>query len=153
MKRGDWELTLESPVLSNKPSLLLTYSPNPAVLELDLEPHSRHFFSLILFASLLARGTFHFFLSLHFIIFLIAMRNAVHRASQGLLNVLDGIVDTPGRIVIMTTNLPEALDAALIRPGRIDKKIYLGYMRWGAVFGDCFHGPMLAHMTVFFLCL
>ena len=47
------------------------------------------------------------------------MRNAVHRASQGLLNVLDGIVDTPGRIVIMTTNHPEALDAALIRPGRI----------------------------------
>ena len=119
MIRGDWEPPLESPVLSNKPSLLLTYSPNPAVLELDLEPHSRHFFSLILFASLLARGTFHFFLSLHFIIFLIAMRNAVHRASQGLLNVLDGIVDTPGRIVIMTTNLPEALDAALIRPGRI----------------------------------
>lgn len=48
---------------------------------------------------------------------------------QGLLNVLDGVVDTPGRIVIMTTNHPETLDAALIRPGRIDKKIYLGYMR------------------------
>lgn len=52
---------------------------------------------------------------------------------QGLLNVLDGVVDTPGRIVIMTTNHPETLDAALIRPGRIDKKIYLGYMRWAAV--------------------
>ncbi|CAN0389181.1 unnamed protein product, partial [Ectocarpus sp. 13 AM-2016] len=48
---------------------------------------------------------------------------------QGLLNVLDGVVDTPGRIVIMTTNHPESLDAALIRPGRIDKKIYLGYMK------------------------
>lgn len=47
---------------------------------------------------------------------------------SGLLNVLDGIVDTPGRIVIMTTNHPEKLDKALIRPGRIDKPIYLGFM-------------------------
>lgn len=63
------------------------------------------------------------------------MRIAAHRASQGLLNVLDGVVDTPGRIVVMTTNYPEALDAALIRPGRIDKIIYLGHMRWGADWG------------------
>ena len=35
----------------------------------------------------------------------------------GLLNVLDGAVDTPGRIIIMTTNYPEVLDPALIRPG------------------------------------
>eukprot|EP00173_Palmaria_palmata_P005495 Plantae.Rhodophyta-Palmaria_palmata.ctg9894.p1 GENE.Plantae.Rhodophyta-Palmaria_palmata.ctg9894~~Plantae.Rhodophyta-Palmaria_palmata.ctg9894.p1 ORF type:complete len:184 (+),score=42.06 Plantae.Rhodophyta-Palmaria_palmata.ctg9894:48-554(+) len=47
----------------------------------------------------------------------------------GLLNVLDGVVDTPGRILIMTTNHPEMLDPALVRPGRIDKKIMLGYMR------------------------
>jgi chaperone BCS1 len=46
----------------------------------------------------------------------------------GILNVLDGVVDTPGRIVIMTTNHPEMLDPALIRPGRMDKKLYLGYM-------------------------
>ncbi|KAG1664746.1 hypothetical protein FOA52_004754 [Chlamydomonas sp. UWO 241] len=44
----------------------------------------------------------------------------------GLLNVLDGVVDTPNRIVIMTTNHPEKLDPALIRPGRINKKIYMG---------------------------
>jgi SpoVK/Ycf46/Vps4 family AAA+-type ATPase len=47
---------------------------------------------------------------------------------SGLLNVLDGVVDTPGRIVIMTTNHPEMLDPALIRPGRVDKKILLGHM-------------------------
>ena len=47
---------------------------------------------------------------------------------SGLLNVLDGVVDTPGRIVIMTSNHPEHLDPALIRPGRIDKKLLLGYM-------------------------
>lgn len=48
----------------------------------------------------------------------------------GLLNVLDGVVDTPGRIVVMTTNHPEQLDPALIRPGRINRKIYMGHIRW-----------------------
>jgi len=49
---------------------------------------------------------------------------------SGLLNVLDGVVDTPERIVVMTTNHPEILDPALIRPGRIDQKLLLGYMKW-----------------------
>ncbi len=35
-------------------------------------------------------------------------------------------MDTPGRIIIMTTNHPEKLDPALIRPGRINKKVYMG---------------------------
>ena len=48
---------------------------------------------------------------------------------SGLLNVLDGVVDCPNRILIMTTNHPEKLDPALIRPGRIDKIIYLGYLQ------------------------
>jgi hypothetical protein len=47
---------------------------------------------------------------------------------SGVLNVLDGVVDTPGRIVIMTTNHPEILDPALIRPCRVDKKLMLGFM-------------------------
>jgi chaperone BCS1 len=46
----------------------------------------------------------------------------------GLLNALDGVVETPGRIVIMTTNHPEMLDPALIRPGRMDKQLELGFM-------------------------
>jgi hypothetical protein len=46
----------------------------------------------------------------------------------GLLNILDGVVDTPGRIVIMTSNHPEKLDPALIRPGRINKKLYMGHL-------------------------
>ena len=37
-----------------------------------------------------------------------------------LLNLLDGILETPGRIIIMTSNYPKRLDKALIRPGRID---------------------------------
>jgi len=47
---------------------------------------------------------------------------------MGMLNVLDGVVDTPGRMIIMTSNHPEVLDPALIRPGRIDKKLELSYM-------------------------
>jgi ATP-dependent 26S proteasome regulatory subunit len=41
-----------------------------------------------------------------------------------LLNILDGIHETPGRIIIMTTNKPEVLDKALTRPGRIDHVIH-----------------------------
>ena len=37
-----------------------------------------------------------------------------------LLNLLDGVLEAPGRIVVMTTNFIEKLDSALIRPGRID---------------------------------
>ncbi|KAH7470474.1 hypothetical protein PRIC1_001643 [Phytophthora ramorum] len=47
---------------------------------------------------------------------------------SGLLNVLDGVIDCPGRIVIMTTNHPEKLDPALVRPGRVNKKLLLGHM-------------------------
>ena len=53
----------------------------------------------------------------------------------GLLNVLDGVVDSPGRIVIMTTNHPESLDAALIRPGRINTKLHMGYMTDDSIVG------------------
>lgn len=42
---------------------------------------------------------------------------------SGLLNALDGIFNNNGRILIMTTNHPEKLDPALIRPGRIDRKV------------------------------
>lgn len=51
------------------------------------------------------------------------------REIQGLLNMLDGVVDTPGRIVVMTTNYKDELDPALIRPGRIDKDLLLDYMK------------------------
>ena len=41
-----------------------------------------------------------------------------------LLNMLDGINECSGRILVMTTNRVEVLDKALIRPGRIDIKIH-----------------------------
>ena len=46
---------------------------------------------------------------------------------SGLLNVLDGPASVDGRLVVMTSNSPDALDAALLRPGRIDSKILFGY--------------------------
>jgi hypothetical protein len=41
-----------------------------------------------------------------------------------ILNLLDGILETPGRIIILTTNHPDKLDSALVRPGRIDLDIH-----------------------------
>jgi SpoVK/Ycf46/Vps4 family AAA+-type ATPase len=52
---------------------------------------------------------------------------------SGILNVIDGVVDSPGRIIIITTNQPEKLDEALIRPGRIDQVIHLGYITYEQV--------------------
>lgn len=46
---------------------------------------------------------------------------------SALLNVLDGVGSQEGRVLIMTTNHAERLDAALIRPGRVDIKLELGY--------------------------
>ncbi len=45
---------------------------------------------------------------------------------SGLLNVLDGFHAPNGVLFVMTTNHVEKLDQALLRPGRIDYKLYLG---------------------------
>ncbi|KAH8853302.1 Mitochondrial chaperone BCS1 [Schistosoma japonicum] len=42
---------------------------------------------------------------------------------SGLLNALDGVTSTDGRIIFMTTNYIDRLDPALIRPGRVDMRI------------------------------
>ncbi|RNF09098.1 a44l protein-like protein [Trypanosoma rangeli] len=52
---------------------------------------------------------------------------------SGLLNVLDGAVDTPGRIVVMITSHPKLLDPALVRPGRFSFKLRLDYVRLPAL--------------------
>lgn len=46
---------------------------------------------------------------------------------SGLLNILDGIAATEGRLLFMTTNHIERLDPALIRPGRVDRIVSFGY--------------------------
>lgn len=42
---------------------------------------------------------------------------------SGLLNAIDGVASHEGRVLIMTTNHPEKLDAALVRPGRVDRRV------------------------------
>lgn len=42
---------------------------------------------------------------------------------SGLINAIDGVAAPSGRILIMTTNHPENLDPALMRPGRVDKRV------------------------------
>ena len=42
---------------------------------------------------------------------------------SGLLNAIDGVASHEGRVLVMTTNFPEKLDDALIRPGRIDMTV------------------------------
>lgn len=45
---------------------------------------------------------------------------------SGLLNVLDGFSAPDNVLFVMTTNSVDALDPALLRPGRIDYKLYMG---------------------------
>jgi chaperone BCS1 len=46
---------------------------------------------------------------------------------SGLLNAIDGVAAGEGRLLFATTNHIERLDAALIRPGRIDRKLEVSY--------------------------
>lgn len=46
---------------------------------------------------------------------------------SGLLNAVDGVAAGEGRVLFATTNHVDRLDPALIRPGRIDRKFYIGY--------------------------
>ncbi len=46
---------------------------------------------------------------------------------SGLLNALDGVSSREGRVLFLTTNHPDRLDPALIRPGRVDRRIELGH--------------------------
>ncbi len=58
-----------------------------------------------------------------------------------LLNLLDGVLETPGRVLIMTTNYPEKLDKALIRPGRVDVNI---------CFKKCSHTTIVNMLNYFY---
>jgi chaperone BCS1 len=65
------------------------------------------------------------------------LANAIKKASEstadeekkkgislsGLLNAIDGVASHEGRVLVMTTNKPETLDDALIRPGRVDLQV------------------------------
>ncbi|CAD6217882.1 unnamed protein product [Miscanthus lutarioriparius] len=53
---------------------------------------------------------------------------------SGLPNFIDGLWSTSGeeRIIIFTTNYKDRLDWALLRPGRMDMHVYMGYCGWEA---------------------
>ncbi|KAL6657950.1 hypothetical protein ACP70R_005730 [Stipagrostis hirtigluma subsp. patula] len=53
---------------------------------------------------------------------------------SGLLNFIDGLWSTCGeqRILVFTTNYKGRLDPALLRPGRMDMHVYMGYCGWEA---------------------
>jgi len=53
---------------------------------------------------------------------------------SGLLNFIDGLWSTSGeeRIIVFTTNYKDRLDPALLRPGRMDMHVYMGYCGWEA---------------------
>eukprot|EP00756_Hemistasia_phaeocysticola_P066661 Hpha_TRINITY_DN9395_c0_g1::TRINITY_DN9395_c0_g1_i1::g.25851::m.25851/K08900/BCS1; mitochondrial chaperone BCS1 len=45
---------------------------------------------------------------------------------SGLLNAVDGVAAQEGRLLVLTTNHPEGLDPALLRPGRVDLQVQIG---------------------------
>jgi ATP-dependent Zn protease len=47
---------------------------------------------------------------------------------SGLLNAIDGLYASEGRLLFMTSNKPQSLDPALVRPGRIDRQFHIGYL-------------------------
>jgi mitochondrial chaperone BCS1 len=48
---------------------------------------------------------------------------------SGLLNAIDGVASVDGRVLFMTTNHPEKLDEAFLRPGRVDVREHIGLGR------------------------
>lgn len=61
----------------------------------------------------------------------LAVRTAHGGQSQvtltGLLNALDGVVASEARLTFLTTNYPQRLDPALVRPGRVDLRLKIGH--------------------------
>jgi mitochondrial chaperone BCS1 len=45
---------------------------------------------------------------------------------SGLLNALDGALSQDSHMILMTTNRRESVDAALLRPGRVDVQVHIG---------------------------
>jgi len=55
-----------------------------------------------------------------------------------LLQVMDGNMEMPGRMLIMTSNYPDCIDEALMRPGRVDVHVKFGAASRATV-GEIYH--------------
>ncbi len=73
---------------------------------------------------------------------------------SGLLNCLDGIMSREGCVIVMTTNRREGLDAALVRPGRVDYELEFGFatheqiVRLAGAIGVSSHGMRGGELTM-----
>lgn len=56
---------------------------------------------------------------------------------SALLNSIDGVFSREGRVLIMTTNHPDAIDPAIVRPGRADRRITIGMLGAGEGVNMC----------------
>ncbi|KAF2027797.1 P-loop containing nucleoside triphosphate hydrolase protein [Setomelanomma holmii] len=75
-----------------------------------------------------------------------------HLASKPKPPETEASITEKGRLLIMTSNNPDALDPALTRPGRIDKKVYFGNMSRTAgksIFRRLIGRSALAHDAAF----
>ena len=52
--------------------------------------------------------------------------SAANHVLTSLLNEIDGIEELKGVIIVAATNRPDEIDPALLRPGRLDRHIYVG---------------------------
>lgn len=48
---------------------------------------------------------------------------------SGVLNAFDGIVSLDDRLIFLTTNVLDSIDPAMVRPGRVDHVIEIGYLK------------------------
>lgn len=66
------------------------------------------------------------------------------------LNSIDGLFSSSGRVLVMTSNHAEVLDPALVRPGRIDLQIEIGYIKNEILeqFVETFYGVSIGEVTV-----
>ena len=55
---------------------------------------------------------------------------------SSVLNNLDGVIEYESTIIIMTTNDASSIDRAMLRPGRIDKIIHIGWLNKNTII-DC----------------
>ncbi|KAA8892929.1 P-loop containing nucleoside triphosphate hydrolase protein [Sphaerosporella brunnea] len=69
---------------------------------------------------------------------------------SGLLNALDGAASGEDRVIFLTTNHEDRLDEALLRPGRVDLKVEIGFATLEVVDGmwERFYGPCTLPETV-----